>query len=134
MAWENVLPVRNRTSVEGRDVPNQLAYSVVKTTSNSKTKQVSFIIGTNLLKKSRIKVGDTIAIYKDGEMGLIRRENGNGNFRKLSSPSNCKNPSFANISAKLQEPFVNVPHLIVLEHEVTDEGIEFVWPKEGQTE
>ena len=134
MAWENVLPSRNRTSIEGRDVANQLAYSVVKAAKTSKSKQVSFIIGANLLKKARFKEGDMMAVYKDGDMGLIRRENGNGNFRKLSSPSNCKNPSFANLSVKLQEPFVEVPHIVILEHEVTGEGIEFVWPKEGQTE
>ena len=132
MAWENVLPSKARTSVSGRDVQNQLAYSVVAT---KKTKEVEyprqavFIVGKKLMDKARFKFGDTLAVYKDGEMGLIRRENGAGNFRKLSAPGSQKNPTFGNISIKLQAPFVMVPHLTILEHEVTSEGIEFVWPK-----
>ena len=135
MAWENVLKSRSAGRGGGsrsRDVQNELAYS---TSAKGKTNmQACFTLGINIVKKLRLHFQDRMVICKDGDMGLIKRANGNdGNSRALSAP-NKNNPTCGVIKFTLHPPFVQVPHLITLEHELTSEGIEFVWPKEGQTE
>jgi hypothetical protein len=134
MPWKNVLNSRKgsgKTSVKGRDVRNQVAYST--SAKGKSNEQVAFTIGINVMKKARLQFRDPIVICKDGDMGLIKRENGTSRFRTLTAPTK-NDPTCGVIKFTLHQPFNSVPQLIILEHEVTDDGIEFVWPKECESE
>lgn len=129
MEWEPVFQSSHRkSSVKGRDVLRQLAYS----TCGGKSKQVNFTIGFELMKEARLQFGDYVEIFKKGDMGLIKRNNKNMG-RKISTASNKINRC-GKVATSVYPPFVEVPNLIVLQHEVTTDGIEFLWPKEGQSE
>ena len=127
MEWEPVLR-SGKSNRDGRDVMNQLAYS----TSGGKNRQVNFLVGFNVMKEARLQFGDYVEIFKKGDMGLIKRNN-KGIGRKVSSPSGKKDRC-GKIATSIYPPFVEVQNLIVLQHECTPDGIEFLWPKEGQTE
>lgn len=118
---------RRGGSGRGGDISQKLAYSTHVCGSNGhKTKQAVFYFGVKLMKKARLIVGDYIDILKDGEMGLVKRTNGEYG-RKITQSSNCKTTARVSVKA---DGFPLVNHIVDLDNIViNDEGILFDWPK-----
>jgi len=133
MGFESIVLTTIRTvrSGSGRRTKEQLAYSVVKN-KNAKDTAV-FTIGINLAKQARFIMGDRLDILKD-------RTKNRGKFtrvviggRKLSGHS--KNSSTMKIGHVVTDDFPKVHRLTILENVVvTENGIEFDWPKQADEE
>jgi hypothetical protein len=123
--FKSVIPASTRVAHQGRDVKNELAFSIHKTGQNGEA--AVFYIGSNLAKKARFILGDYLDVLKSdcGEYGLIKRTNNGG--RRLSKTTS---PNAYRLAVKKTNAFPIKNLTVLSDVSLEEDGLLFSWPKD----